>query len=146
MAWLGLGFLLFLVFGLLTALSRAHELYCVSVRRGRALVVRGALPQSALVELQSLLGTSPSEVLIRGFDREEGLQVDVRGATAAQERTIEEVLGALTVEDLPPILPRDRTWWRIAGFVWLAWWMDGRDRDDPPEDPPPSNITPFRSS
>jgi len=39
----------------------------------------------------------------------------------------------------------NRKWWQAVGFVWLAWWMDARNQDAPPEDGPKrSNIVKFR--
>lgn len=151
-AGLGLGILLVLVLTLLTALSRAHELYCVSVRGGRSLIVRGSLPASTQDEIDKLFASSASdEVVIRAFDREGEVHLNVSGATDTEVRWLERLLGGLGPDDLPPPLPWQRTWWRFLGFVWLAWWIDGRNRDQPPEDPPDeppsppkSNVIPFR--
>lgn len=152
-AW-GLGILLTVVMVLLTALSRAHELYCVSVRGGRSLVVRGSLPASTQKEVDQVFAGSPSDqVLIRAFDREGVVQLTVTGASDDETRRLERLLEGLGPDELPPPLPWQKSWWRFLGFVWLAWWMDGRDRDEPPEDPPEdpptkpprSNILPFRS-
>lgn len=147
---LGLGALLVLVFGLLTALSRAHELYCVSVRGGKALLVRGNLPANVHHEVERLLGSTPDEVVIRGFEREGQVSVEVAGASAFEAGQLRSLLGNLGSEDLPPRLPHDRRLRRVLGYIWLSWWLEARDRDDPPEDPPApplpprSNITPFR--
>lgn len=149
--YLGLGVLFVLVFGLLTALSRAHELYCVSVRNGRSLVVRGRLPADVQDEVERLVASAPNEVVIRAFEREGQVSVDVTGATGPEAGRIQALLGSLGSEDLPPRLPRDRSLRRVLGFIGLSWWLEARDRDEPPQDPPedtppkpPSNITPFR--
>lgn len=148
--FLGLGVLLVLVFGLLTALARAHELYCVSVRSGRALVVRGGLPADVHSEVERLLAGAPDDVVIRGFEREGQINVEVAGASGPDAGRLQALLGNLGSQDLSPRLPRDRNLRTFLGFVWLSWWLEARDRDDPPEDPPdrpqvpPSNITPFR--
>jgi hypothetical protein len=140
--------LLGLVFGLLVALGRAHERFCVSVRRGRALVVRGSVPAAALATLSAALGDA-EEALIVGLEREEEIRLEVRGATEAQTRTIVAILGVLTPTEVARAARIGRRrWWQIVGFVELAWWMDHRDRDEPPPGPPddpprPSNILPF---
>lgn len=149
-AGIGLFALLAVVFTLLTALSRAHELYCVSVKNGRSLVVRGGLPASTQDEVDRVFTGSESDAVVRAFDREDEILVSVTGATESEVRRLKDLLGGLGPEDLPPRLPRDRTWVNFLGFVWLTRWLDSREKDDPPEDPPHdnppprSNITPFR--
>lgn len=145
-AGIGLLVLLVVVFTLLTALSRAHELYCVSVRDGRSLVVKGGLPASTQNELDRIFaGSESTDVVVRAFEREGEIRIEVVGATDSEVRRLEGLLGGLGSEDLPPVLPRDRTWVKTLGFVWLSRWLDSRD-GEPPEDPPQppkSNITPF---
>ena len=147
MGWFGLGFLLVLVYGLLTALSRAHEVFYLSIRGGRARIVRGALSADMLLTVENLLkGTAKDQVLIKGMVRENEFLLEVRGVSETRSRQLSSALEGQPLETLLSA-PREKGWWRVLGFVWLEWWMHSRNQEagDPPPGPPPrSNITPFR--
>lgn len=143
-AWLVLGSLLVVVFGLLTVLTRAHEVFCVSVRAGRALVVRGRLPADALASIAAIAGGADA-VLVRGFDREGDLVVEVQGVSDQVALRMRMRLAELTPEGLGALEPPPTTWWRMLGFVELAWWADSRLRESEPapSSARASNIIPF---
>ena len=145
MQYVGIGALLVVVFTILTALLRANELFCVSSRRGKTLVVRGALPESLCGALEGALRhPSPDQALVKGFSSDDELRLTVTGVEGAQEQRVQALFAAYPF-DLPA-WPRatNRTWWQVVGFVWLAWWMQERDEEPPQGGPPKSNIVPFR--
>jgi hypothetical protein len=146
-AYLGIGVLLFVVWLVLLALARANEAFCVSYRRGRALVVRGSIPQDHRQALVEGLGHPQADnALVKGFVVEDELKLSVNGVEDEQARRLQSALERLPLPALSK--SADQPWWRRVGFVWLAWWMDGRDSeppDEPPEEgPKKSNIVPFR--
>lgn len=151
-AWLVLGVLLASVFGLLVTLGRAHEKFCVSVRSGRALLVRGRLPDDAVTALATLVGPSAGSVLVKGYDREGDLVIEVEGASDAVALRIRMRLAEFTPEALDRLPAPQPTWWRVLGFVDLAWWADARLGEESPTGAPKtgapktraaSNILPF---
>lgn len=142
MEYFGIACLLVLVTVLLTALTRANELFCLSFRRGKVLVVRGAVPGPVLGAFLEVLSHPMAEnALVKGFLGE--VRLTVAGVDAEQVQRLRNAFGLFPA---PSSVPRRRNlaWWQFVGFVWLAWWMEGRD-EDPPEDPPQkSNIVPFK--
>lgn len=143
MEYFGIGALLVVVFTVLTALFRANELFCLSCRRGRSLVVRGALPVPILAAIEEVLHL-PDNALVKGFANDDEVRLTVTGLDDGEEGRLRAVFAAYPLDVAVWPRPRDRRWWQVAGFVWLAWWMQDRGEDPPQKGPPKSNIVPFR--
>ena len=142
MEYLGIVVLMVVVITLLTVLFRANELFCVSFRRGKALVVRGNLPGPALAAFRDVLNHPVADnALVKGFATDE-VRLTVAGVGDEQTQRLRNAFEPFSRDQSVRTHDTRRTWWQHVGFVWLAWWMEGRD-DDPP-DPPRSNIVPFR--
>lgn len=143
--WFGIGALLVVVFTILTALVRANELFCVSSRRGKVLVVRGALPEAVHAALERELRLpAVDHALVKGFANDDEVRLTVTGLGDASEQRVHDLFALYPLELAAWPRSTSRTWWQVVGFVWLAWWMQERDAEPPQGGPPKSNVVPFR--
>jgi hypothetical protein len=114
---------LLLVVGAILAAPRLNEIFYVSIRAGRVLVVRGRLPawlSSAFADiasdarvrrgsLRALRGPTHSRLVIRGVD----------GAT---EQRFRNAFGATPLKNLTRAAAADdQNLGQILGIAWLAW-------------------------
>jgi hypothetical protein len=107
--------------------SRKNELFCVSVRGERVLVVRGRIPGGLLSEFrEALRNRPPARATIRavrgpggcqlvfGGDLDEGRQQRLRNCFA--------LYPASQLRAAPPI--ENASLGQLLGIVWLAWLLD----------------------
>lgn len=124
MPWV-LGALAVLVaFGVGRALLHANELFCLSIRDGRSLVVRGRLPKSLQEELTELV---PGDALIVGVRESRQARLRIWGVDAATEQRIRNVFGISRFRDLKTLgtTPRGpRNLGQRLGWVWLSWMLE----------------------
>lgn len=116
------------------ALSRANELFCVSVRRGRCLIVRGQVPPSLWRELRDVMGRAKVSGTVRAV--KSGGQPRVvfsGGIDSGTQQRVRNAFGAMGFGHLKASAPapsssgRSRNLGQLLGFAWLAWLLAGRN-------------------
>lgn len=110
--------------------SRRNEIFCVSVRDGRTLVVRGAVPPGLLHGISDVVAR---ERVARGTVRAVRAQTHARlvtsGMGADSTQRLRNVFGHHSVQKLrAAALPGPRNLGQWLGVAWLAWLLTHRDR------------------
>jgi hypothetical protein len=107
--------------------SRANELFCLSVRGGRVLVVRGRVPGGLLIEIREIAaGTRIQRSTIRAIKSEGGARLafsgDISDGAQQRIRNTFALYPASRLRAAPPIA--EPTVGQRLGIAWLAWWLD----------------------
>jgi hypothetical protein len=106
---------------------RANELFCLSVRDGRMLLIRGRIPGSLFGELEDIVRRPPvARATIRASRESGGAHLSVSGTLdGGQEQRLRNVFHLYPMSNLrsAPGSSR-RTWAQVLGIVWLAWLLD----------------------
>lgn len=118
-----------LIVGLVWMLSRAGELFYISVRDGKLLVVRGRVPISMLQEFRDAVNQpTVRRGSIRAFKSESGGQLacsgDIAEGREQRMRNTFMLYPASQLRAAPPI--KQPTLGQVAGLAWLAWMLDRR--------------------
>lgn len=114
----------FVAFVVARALLHANELFCLSIRDGEGLVVRGALPRSLRDELTDVVGRR--DALIRGVREGRSARLDIRGVDDPTAQRLRNVFGISRYRDLKAlgaVQPGKRNIGQRLGWTWLAWWL-----------------------
>ncbi|MFO0552261.1 MAG: DUF3634 family protein [Polyangiaceae bacterium] len=108
---------------------RQNELFLVSVRDGRALVVRGRIPAGLLSDLEDIARRPPvSSGSVRAYKAEGGARVTISGQfDQNQAQRIRNTFSLYPVSRLrvAPKIARP-TLGQILGIAWLAWLLNRR--------------------
>jgi hypothetical protein len=109
--------------------TRTGELFCISVRHGKVLVVRGRVPAGLLQDIAKMM-TSPTvkRATIRGLKTEHGGRIVFSGQIdEGRQQRIRNVFGLYPAAKLQkaPAIARP-TIGQLAGIAWLAWLFDRR--------------------
>jgi hypothetical protein len=109
--------------------SRANELFCLSVRDGRVLVVRGRIPGGLLSDIRDVV-TKPvvSRATIRATKAQQGARLVVSGAIdEGREQRLRNIFRLYPLSNLraAPIVA-EPTLGQVLGIAWLAWLLDRR--------------------
>ena len=120
--WLGLAVVVGAAIAWLV-LERAGEIFCVSVRDGRCLVVRGRIPGNLLdgiVDVVTRAGVRRATV--RAVKGEHHARIVTRGLDEGTTQRLRNVFGTHPVQKLraAPIATK-RTLGQLLGVTWLAW-------------------------
>lgn len=113
----------------LVAAARANELFHLSVRDGRVLVVRGRIPVRLLTDIREIVARPPVvRATIRANKASGEAYLTVRGeiddARAQRLRNVFGLIPSATLRTAPRI---DRpTLGQALGIAWLAWLLDRR--------------------
>jgi len=127
----------FLIFALLVAviiiwlMMRAGELFYISVRDGKVLVVRGRVPVSMLQEFRECVSNPVvKRGSIKAFKTEDGGQLscsgDISEGREQRMRNTFMLYPASKMRMAPQ--QKDRTIGQLAGLAWLAWMVDRSNR------------------
>jgi hypothetical protein len=118
------------VFGIILFLAaRARELFCLSVRDGRVLVVRGRIPGTLLSDIRDVVG----QPLVRRATilavKEEGgarlvMSGDIDEGRKQRLRNTFHLYPLANLRAAPPV--KRPTIGQILGIAWLAWLLDRR--------------------
>lgn len=105
------------------ALSRANELFCISVRDGRVLVIRGAVPPNLLHSLADIVRRQRVE---RGTIRAIRASGHARLLTSGiDEGTTQRMRNAFGINSISKLRaasrPSARNLGQWLGITWLAW-------------------------
>jgi hypothetical protein len=111
--------------------SRAGELFYISVRDGKALVVRGRVPVSMLQELKETVSNPKvKRGSIRAFKTEIGGQLACSGdIDEGREQRMRNTFMLYPASQLrhAPAIQRP-TLGQLCGVAWLAWMLDHSNR------------------
>jgi hypothetical protein len=110
--------------------DRRSELFYISVRTGRVLVVRGRVPTGLLQDLAEIVKEPVvSSGTIRVFRGEHGAELSCSGDIGdGPEQRMRNALLLYPASKLRHALPVPRpTLGQMLGIAWLAWVFDRRD-------------------
>ncbi len=105
---------------------RANELFCISVRDGKVLVVRGRIPQGLLSGFAEAVARPPlRRATIRAQRGPNGARLTVSGIDEFLEQRLRNIFHLYPPANLTaaPLLQR-RNVGQFLGVVWLAWLLD----------------------
>ena len=109
-------------------LSRASEMFCVSVRNGRVLVVRGRVPPGLLGDIKDIVAKpAVSRATIRAVKHEEAARLLVSGnIDDGRAQRLKNCFRLYPIARLrsAPLIERP-TLGQLLGIAWLAWFLDG---------------------
>ena len=111
---------------------RSAEIFCVSVRNGRALVIRGRVPPALLRAIREIVASQPevSRATIRASRGEHGARLTASGAIddgrLQRLRNTFALYPTAKLRVAPPVTRPSLG--QFLGIAWLAWMLDrGRD-------------------
>ncbi len=114
----------------LTWLARREDLFCLSVRDGRVLVVRGRAPRGFVSDVRDIVArTGARRGEIRALRAGRGARLVISGLDEATEQRVRNVFGIMPAVQLlraPPI--ESPTLGQSLGIAWLAWMLDRSPR------------------
>jgi hypothetical protein len=109
---------------------RAGEIFCVSVRNGRALVLRGRVPPPLLRAIREIIASQPevSRGTIRASRGEYGARLTASGdIDEGRLQRLRNAFGLYPTSKLRSAPPIARpTLGQVLGIAWLAWMLDRR--------------------
>jgi hypothetical protein len=108
---------------------RSRELFYLSVRRGRALVVRGRVPGGFFHEAsETVKRPIVARARIRGVKREHGAQLSFSGdIDEGRQQRLRNIFALYPASQLRAASPVERpTLGQFLGIAWLAWLLDRR--------------------
>ena len=125
--WIVVGVVVLVVFFAM----RPGEIFCVSVRDGRALVIRGRVPP-ALRAIREIVASQPAiaRATIKAVRGEHGARLTARGAIdEGRIQRLRNAFGLFPTAKLRTAAPIARpSLGQVLGIAWLAWMLD-RSRD-----------------
>lgn len=107
-------------------MSRASELFCLSVRDGRVLVVRGRVPGGLLSDIRDVVSKPVvARATIRAVKQEHGARLAVSGIDEGREQRLRNIFRLYPISNLraAPAVAKP-TLGQVLGIAWLAWFLD----------------------
>jgi len=123
---LGVGLLALLFFFVIV--PRMNELFLISVRDGKVLVVRGRIPIRVRQDLAEVVRRARvRRGSIRAVRQSGHARLSTSGMDEGVTQRLRNVFGIHPVQKLQtaPLLPH-RNLGQLLGFAWLAWFFVGR--------------------
>jgi hypothetical protein len=111
----------------LVVLSRANEIFCISVRDGKLLVVRGAVPSALLHGLADVVRRERvTHATIRAVKGDGHARLVASGVTDGVAQRLRNVFGTHPIQKLRAApMPKARNLGQLLGVAWLAWLLVG---------------------
>ncbi len=112
------------------AVRRGSELFVLSIRDGRVMVLRGALPGRLLHDLQDVIAASPpvAHGSVRATFGRGSPALDITGAIddsrAQRLRNVFHIMPEAKLRNAMP--PSNRNWGQRLGIPALAWYLRSR--------------------
>jgi hypothetical protein len=109
--------------------NRARELFVLSVRNGRVLVVRGRVPPAFLTDVKGIVAHPPvRSATIRGRKDEDHARLIISGdIDEGNAQRLRNVFGLRPMAQLRTAPNVNRpTLGQVLGIAWLAWMLDRR--------------------
>lgn len=108
-------------------IHRQAELFLLSVRDGRVLVVRGRVPGGFLHDARGMMASPPVRAAtIRAVRQASGARLAIAGVEEARAQRLRNTFAlypASKLRSAPAI--RRPTVGQVLGIAWLAWLLDG---------------------
>jgi hypothetical protein len=108
-------------------LTRQGELFCLSVRSGKVLLVRGRVPGGLLGDFRDHVAARPAvrRGTIRAMRGDLGAELHIWGIDEGRCQRLRNIFGLFPMSRLRAA-PRDenRTFGQLMGIAWLAWLLD----------------------
>jgi len=103
--------------------ARANELFCVSARDGRLLVIRGRIPPSLLTAFADILRRARvPRATIRAWKSEGHARIEASGVDEGTAQMLRNAFGLHPIQRLKTApLVAHRNLGQILGVAWLAW-------------------------
>src|SRR5262245_2884261 len=121
------------VIGVVLFAIRSGEIFCVSVRDGRALVIRGRVPPALLRAIREIVGGQPAvaRATIKAVRGEHGARLTARGTIdEGRVQRLRNAFGLFPAAKLRAAAPIARpSLGQVLGIAWLAWMLDRGGRD-----------------
>jgi len=118
-----------IVVAVLYAASRASEVFCLSVRNGRVLVVRGRIPGGLLSDIREVVSKPVvARATIRAMKQEHGARLAVSGdIDEGRTQRLRNIFRLYPISNLraAPVIEKP-TLGQVLGIAWLAWLLDRR--------------------
>jgi len=109
---------------------RAGEIFSVSVRDGRALVIRGRVPPPLMRAIREIVGSQPQVThgTIRAVRGEHGARLTAGGGIdEGRLQRLRNAFGLYPISKLRAAPPVSRpSLGQVLGIAWLAWMLDRR--------------------
>ncbi len=123
-----LGGLVAVVIGGLALLSRVNELFAISVRDGKVLLLRGRVPRSLYVSLADVAKRAEiARGTIRAVRADGHARLVTSGIDEHTTQRLRNVFGTHPVSSLRAApLPKMRNAGQLLGIAWLAWMLAPR--------------------
>lgn len=114
-----------------TLISRANEVFYVSVRDGRCLVVSGSVPPSLFSEIRTIVRmTGARRGSVRAFRERGSARVVAEGLGEGTEQRLRNAFGARgfhrATASGAAAASGGRNLGQLLGVAWLAWLLTGR--------------------
>lgn len=109
--------------------ARARELFCLSVRDGQVLVVRGRIPAALLSDVREVVSKPVvRRAMIRAVKEEHGARLCVSGGMdEGREQRLRNIFQLYPLSNLRAASAVARpSLGQVLGIAWLAWWLDRR--------------------
>ena len=109
----------------LVVLGRANELFLVSIREGRVLLVRGQISPALLNSFADVVGRCRIRSgSLRGVRSDGHARLIVDGADEGTAQRLRNAFGAHPSQKLSAApLPSSRNIGQVLGWAWLAWML-----------------------
>lgn len=109
-------------------LTRTNELFCISVRDGRLLVVRGRVPIALMHDIEDVVRRARIQrATIRAVSTQSHARLVTSGLDEAVSQRLRNVFGYHPIQRLRAApLPGQRNLGQLLGIAWLAWLFVGR--------------------
>ncbi|UQA60944.1 DUF3634 family protein [Polyangium aurulentum] len=125
-SWLLVGAAAFVLFAL-WMLARGNELFHVSARDGRVLLVRGRIPPSLLTGFGEIVQRAGvRRATIRAVKEGGGARLVASGVDENTAQRLRNAFGVHPIQRLRTApFAGDRNLGQVLGFAWLAWLLAG---------------------
>ncbi len=109
-------------------LRRVNEIFCLSVRNGRILLVRGRIPPSLLHDFEDVARRcNVRRASLRGVAEQHHARIVASGIDESTAQRFRNVFGTHPIQKLRGAkLPKTRNLGQLLGIAWLAWLFVGR--------------------
>ena len=103
--------------------DRKRDIFCISVRQGRCLVVRGRIPGSLLAGITDVIGRAGIRSgSVRAVKGEHNARLVFRGIDDGTAQRLRNVFGHHPVQKLRAApIAANRNLGQVLGVAWLAW-------------------------
>ncbi|MEM6990742.1 MAG: DUF3634 family protein [Myxococcota bacterium] len=109
--------------------TRVNEIFCLSVRNGEVLLVRGDIPTPLLQDLQDIMRRAAvKHGVIRGVKADGHARLIVKGTDDGTAQRCRNAFGTHPIHLVraKKASPEARNFGQILGFAWLAWLLSPR--------------------